>query len=161
MSFDSFTSAARQKPHLKLAFARAEGARRMAEALLALRREAGLTQTQLGKKLGVSQARISQVESGLLDHAPSIDFACAFAVACGGRLEFHASRNSWARHEREQEEKRRRSDRRRGKRNPQPASEAEFGRGSPDDTLFGEANVDSAISEAEVAAEPEQSLKSR
>lgn len=93
MSFDSFARAARKKPHLKLAFARVEGARRMAETLAAVRREARLTQKQLGKLLGVSQARISQVESGLLDHAPSIDFACAFAAACGGRLEFHAGRD--------------------------------------------------------------------
>ncbi|WP_367715823.1 helix-turn-helix transcriptional regulator [Nitratireductor sp. GISD-1A_MAKvit] len=95
MSFDSFARAASKKPHLKLAFARVEGARRMADTLAGLRQEARLTQKQLGKILGVSQARISQVESGLLDHAPSIDFACAFAAACGGRLEFHAGRDRW------------------------------------------------------------------
>jgi len=48
-----------------------------------MRAAAGLTQTQLAEKLGVSQGRISQIESGLPDHAPSLEMVARFVHACG------------------------------------------------------------------------------
>ncbi|ATQ42157.1 helix-turn-helix domain-containing protein [Caulobacter mirabilis] len=65
------------------AIAAYEFADEISKQLRALRKTAGLSQTQLAKKLGVSQGRISQIESGLVDHAPSLDMTARFASACG------------------------------------------------------------------------------
>jgi transcriptional regulator with XRE-family HTH domain len=55
----------------------------LCSSLKRMRVAAGLTQAQLAQKLGVSQGRISQIESGLPDHAPSIEMIGRFAHACG------------------------------------------------------------------------------
>ncbi len=57
----------------------------VAAQLRGLRKRAGLNQTQLAEKLGVTQSRISQLESGLVDHAPSLEMIARFATACGAR----------------------------------------------------------------------------
>lgn len=54
--------------------------------LRGMRIDAGLTQAELARKLSVSQARISQVEGGLLDHLPPLDFIYRFAAACGRQV---------------------------------------------------------------------------
>ncbi|MFE6689878.1 helix-turn-helix domain-containing protein [Streptomyces sp. NPDC057743] len=51
--------------------------------LAALRREAGLTQGGVAAALGVSQARISQIEHGQVD---SLDVLRAYAAALGGEV---------------------------------------------------------------------------
>lgn len=73
------------------ALTRVRAARETAAQLRAMRKRAGLTQAELGKKLGVSQARISHVESGLLDYLPPIDFIYLYAEACGASITLHAS----------------------------------------------------------------------
>lgn len=55
----------------------------VAGSLKDMRRQAKLTQAQLAEKLGVSQGWISQIESGLPDHAPSLETVARFALACG------------------------------------------------------------------------------
>lgn len=55
----------------------------VAGSLKEMRRQAKLTQAQLAEKLGVSQGWISQIESGLPDHAPSLETVARFALACG------------------------------------------------------------------------------
>ena len=54
------------------------------------RESSGLSQGQLADKLGVSQARVSQIESGKGPQGPSIDLLARIATACGGilRLKF-------------------------------------------------------------------------
>jgi transcriptional regulator with XRE-family HTH domain len=69
---------------------RVRAARETAALLRDLRKTAGLTQHAIAAKLGVSQARISQVESGVLDHLPPLDFIYLFADACGARLALSA-----------------------------------------------------------------------
>lgn len=54
----------------------------VATALRSLRRRRGLSQAQLARRLGVSQGRISQIESGLVDHAPSLEMIAKFAAVC-------------------------------------------------------------------------------
>jgi transcriptional regulator with XRE-family HTH domain len=41
------------------------------------------TQAELAERLGVTQGRISQIESGLPDHAPSLEMIARFALGCG------------------------------------------------------------------------------
>jgi len=65
------------------AIAAYELANDVAEQLRRLRKQAGLNQAQLARKLGIGQSRISQLESGLVDHAPSLEMIARFAVACG------------------------------------------------------------------------------
>ncbi|MBZ9989971.1 helix-turn-helix domain-containing protein [Mesorhizobium sp. BH1-1-5] len=69
---------------------RVRAARETAALLRGLRKQAGLTQQAIAAKLGVSQARISQVESGVLDFLPPLDFIYLFTDACGARLSLHA-----------------------------------------------------------------------
>ncbi|GAB7186195.1 helix-turn-helix domain-containing protein [Kitasatospora sp. Ki12] len=52
--------------------------------LAELRRKAGLTQKQVAELLGVSQARVSQIEHGQVD---SLDNLRAYAAAIGGEVE--------------------------------------------------------------------------
>ncbi len=73
------------------ALVRVRAARETAAQLRAMRKQAGLTQAELGKRLGVSQARISHVESGLLDHLPAIDFVYLYAEACGSNISLQTS----------------------------------------------------------------------
>ena len=56
--------------------------------LAEMRQASGLTQADMGKALGVSQARISQIEHGEMS---GIDVIRAYVSALGGTLEFVAS----------------------------------------------------------------------
>ncbi|MBN9549775.1 MAG: helix-turn-helix domain-containing protein [Alphaproteobacteria bacterium] len=75
---------------------RVRAARETAALLRGLRKQAGLTQQAIAARLGVSQARISQVESGVLDHLPPLDFIYLFTDACGARLSLHAEEKNAA-----------------------------------------------------------------
>ena len=55
----------------------------LCSSLKRMRMVAGLKQNELAEKLGVSQGRVSQIESGLPDHAPSVEMIARFAHACG------------------------------------------------------------------------------
>ena len=52
----------------------------------AMRTDAGLTQTQLAKRAGMSQAEISRLEAGLGKHGPSVETLNRLAQACDLRL---------------------------------------------------------------------------
>ncbi|MFL1379039.1 helix-turn-helix domain-containing protein [Nocardiopsis protaetiae] len=58
-------------------------AERQGYALAALRKESGLTQTQVAGTMGVSQARISQIEHGQID---SLELLRSYISAIGGAL---------------------------------------------------------------------------
>ena len=60
--------------------------RTLTAQMRALRRRAGLSQKQLGEAIGVSQGRISQIESGLPDEAPNLDMVARYAAVCGYQL---------------------------------------------------------------------------
>lgn len=42
----------------------------------------GLTQTQMAEKMGITQGRVSQIESGLLDYAPNLETIGRYAQIC-------------------------------------------------------------------------------
>lgn len=81
-------------PDFRAPVLRIRAARQTATLLRTLRGDAGLTQRELARRLGVSQARISQVESGDIDHLPSLDFIHLFADACGQRLTLSSEANA-------------------------------------------------------------------
>lgn len=58
---------------------------RIAEKVIQARMEAGLTQTELAKRIGTRQANISRLESGTYN--PSIELLMKVAEATGKRLE--------------------------------------------------------------------------
>lgn len=60
-----------------------------ARKLLALRTASGETQSQLARRLGMTESMISRLERG--DHVPSLKTLCRIAEAFGRRLEivFH------------------------------------------------------------------------
>ncbi|MFK3985285.1 helix-turn-helix domain-containing protein [Micromonospora sp. NPDC050397] len=75
---------------------RVERRGRMREAMLAsvsgaqlaeIRKQLGLTQTQLAEAAGLSQARISQIESG---ESTSLETLRAYVVGLGGHLDIVA-----------------------------------------------------------------------
>lgn len=90
MSFRELLQSVEDDPGLRLARIRAGAARRISSLLASMRADAGLTQAELGRRLGVSQARISQIESGLTDTTPALDFAFAYADACGRTMDISA-----------------------------------------------------------------------
>lgn len=90
MGFEQELELIERDPALRLARARAKAARQIAGLLTGMRKDAGLTQADVAARIGVSQARISQVESGLIDHAPSVDFAFVYAAACERTIELSA-----------------------------------------------------------------------
>ncbi|MEV7780333.1 XRE family transcriptional regulator [Kitasatospora sp. NPDC088351] len=87
-----WAEAQRLNPELATPEAEAERARMRRETLARirgyelaeLRRKAGLTQREVAGLLGVSQARVSQIEHGQVD---SLDNLRAYAAAIGGEVE--------------------------------------------------------------------------
>jgi DNA-binding XRE family transcriptional regulator len=59
---------------------------RAAEFIENSRKKAHLTQKNLAEKIGVSQARISQMEQGQGRYGPSLGLLERIATACGGYL---------------------------------------------------------------------------
>jgi|SRR5215217_1986397 len=58
----------------------------LAGQLRQYRRQAGLSQRQVAEAVGVTQGRISQIESGLTDEAPNLEMIARYATACGMRF---------------------------------------------------------------------------
>jgi transcriptional regulator with XRE-family HTH domain len=71
-------------------------AARCACQLAELRRNAGVTQRQLARRLGMTESMISRLERG--DHLPSLKTLCRIAEAFGRRLEigFHEHEHTHA-----------------------------------------------------------------
>ena len=57
-------------------------------ALLAARKDAGLTQADVAARMGVSQPVLARIESSLGNrkHSPSLETLRRYAVACGKKL---------------------------------------------------------------------------
>ncbi|WP_314951951.1 helix-turn-helix transcriptional regulator [Bradyrhizobium lupini] len=66
-------------------------AMRAGELVRAMRKDARLSQSQLADKLGISQARISEIESGVGTQGPTWDLMERISVACGKTLGVAAS----------------------------------------------------------------------
>ena len=59
------------------------------DKLLALRRESGLTQSEIATRMGIAQASLARLESNLMSrkHLPSLESLRKYAEAFGKRLE--------------------------------------------------------------------------
>ncbi|HEY1560194.1 MAG TPA: helix-turn-helix transcriptional regulator [Caulobacteraceae bacterium] len=68
-----------------------EFVRSVAGLLKNMRERAGFTQRELGRMIGLSQGRISQLESGLMDYAPNLETVALYANACDESVRFEAS----------------------------------------------------------------------
>ena len=64
-----------------------KAAAQIAELVKHTRTSFGLSQTALGKKLGVTQARVSKIEQGAVAFGPSIGMLARVALACGRTLQ--------------------------------------------------------------------------
>jgi len=65
-----------------------EAARQSASLISDMMKQSGLTQAQLGKKLRISQPRISQLIAGKVETMPSLRMLASIANACGFKLDF-------------------------------------------------------------------------
>lgn len=70
-------------PEWRRAYEEADATREAARALARARREAGLSQTALAKKVGTGQAVISRIESGAM--SPTLDMVSRLARGLGMR----------------------------------------------------------------------------
>jgi transcriptional regulator with XRE-family HTH domain len=82
---------ARENDRFAADVAAAELVRTVAKTLKEMRERAGLTQSQLGEAIGLTQGRVSQLESGLMDHAPNLETIALYANACGESMSIEAS----------------------------------------------------------------------
>lgn len=71
---------------MRAAWLEVSAARMAASLLRAARMRHELSQMEMAQLLGVSQARISQVESGRVEDIPSLELISRFLDACGERL---------------------------------------------------------------------------
>lgn len=82
-----FAERVAKDPKMDAALAVVDVARAAGELLRKWRKSAELTQPELATRLGVTQPRISQVESGRAQDTPPVEFMARYAHACGDRLE--------------------------------------------------------------------------
>jgi transcriptional regulator with XRE-family HTH domain len=69
-------------------------AKKIAEVLFEMRKQAGLTQSQLAERLEISQSRIAVLESSAIAQTPSFDVVARVAEACGYKMELLFRRNN-------------------------------------------------------------------
>ena len=73
-------------PHLASDRGLSSAAMRAGDLVRAMRKDAGLSQSQLAERLEVTQARISEIEAGIGSQGPTWDLMERISVACGKTL---------------------------------------------------------------------------
>ena len=81
ISFDQILEQQRQDPEFRVEWERLAPARAIANSLVRYRIDHGLTQTGLGRRLGMSQPAIARLESG--DHLPTLQTLLRLTEALG------------------------------------------------------------------------------
>ncbi|MBI1218883.1 MAG: helix-turn-helix domain-containing protein [Rhodobacteraceae bacterium] len=71
-------------PAFRDAYAEADAEYRVIEAMIRARTEAGLTQAELGRRIGTTQSAIARLEGGRV--SPSVETLRKYAAAVGKRL---------------------------------------------------------------------------
>lgn len=74
-----------KKPEFKQAWDELELEYKIADLLIKLRNQAGLTQAELAEKVGTTQSAIARMESGRV--LPKLDNLAKIAKTCGKKLE--------------------------------------------------------------------------
>ena len=84
-----------QTPEFRQAWEALEDEFATLDALLAARRQAGMTQEQVAAKMGVSQPSLARVEASLGSHrhSPSLEMLRKYAAAVNCKLEIRLVRN--------------------------------------------------------------------
>jgi ribosome-binding protein aMBF1 (putative translation factor) len=85
LDFASYKKAVLKEPILKAEYDRLQPEFALIEAVLKARREKGLTQKELAKKMGTKQTAISRLESGRAN--PSVAFLKKLAKSLNTHLE--------------------------------------------------------------------------
>jgi transcriptional regulator with XRE-family HTH domain len=75
-------------------FAIVDLVRQAGDMLARMRERAGLSQTELAERLGMTPGRVWQLESGTLRHAPSLKNVARWARVCGESVHLQASGES-------------------------------------------------------------------
>jgi len=91
VAFDPKAHAAKKReadPAFRAAYDALEDEFAALAALLAARKDAGLTQADVAARMGVSQPVLARIESSLGNrkHSPSLETLRRYAVACGKKL---------------------------------------------------------------------------
>jgi transcriptional regulator with XRE-family HTH domain len=73
-------------PKARAAWLEVAAARMAAQLMRNARKRSGLTQPELARALDLTQARISQIESGRTEDMPSLELLIRFVDACGDEL---------------------------------------------------------------------------
>ena len=87
LDFDEFFKESLKNPKLKAEYDRQQPEFALIDALIRIRREKSLTQTQLAKKIGTKQSVISRLEIGKAN--PTVNFLKKLAQALHTNLEIH------------------------------------------------------------------------
>ena|SRR3989344_3402399 len=85
--FNDFLKESLKKPKIKTEFDRLQPEFALIEAIVKARREKGLTQAKLAKKIGTKQSVISRLEKGRAN--PTLEFLKKLARALHASLEIH------------------------------------------------------------------------
>ncbi|MFN7572584.1 MAG: helix-turn-helix domain-containing protein [Betaproteobacteria bacterium] len=87
-----------KNPAFRAADAEVEDEIQALDALLAARREAGLTQAQVAQRMGIKQSALARVEASLgsRQHTPSLETLRKYAQAVGCRSEIRMVRRAEA-----------------------------------------------------------------
>ena len=87
--FNDFLKESLKKPKIKTEFDRLQPEFALIEAIVKARREKGLTQAKLAKKIGTKQSAISRLERGTYN--PTVAFLRTLAVALDTQLQISFS----------------------------------------------------------------------
>ena len=90
LSYDEMRAKMLENPAVRAEYERIERDEMlMLDAILAARKEAGLTQAQVAERMGTKATAVARLESALLSgkHSPSISTLRKYAKALGKRLD--------------------------------------------------------------------------
>lgn len=90
LTYDDMKAKMLENPAVRAEYERIEQEEMpMLDAILAARKEAGLTQAQVAERMGTKAAAVARLESSLLSgkHSPSLSTLRKYAKALGKRLD--------------------------------------------------------------------------
>jgi DNA-binding XRE family transcriptional regulator len=83
-----FVKSLLKDPEVRILYEEEKAKTKIALAMKAVRKDAGLTQSELAEKVGTTQSVIARLESGKDERVPSLPFLARIASACNVALEF-------------------------------------------------------------------------